>query len=51
MIRQMGSSDNNIIPLYANKVNCAFLLVKGKEKGYDSLLYLTIGPIVQVRYC
>ena len=33
MISHMDSSDNIIVPLYANKVNCAFLLVKGKEKG------------------
>ena len=29
-----------IIPPYANKVNCTILLVKTKEKGYDSLYYL-----------
>ena len=37
-----------IIPPYVNKVNCATLLVKSKEKGKYSLLYLAFGPIVQV---
>ena len=37
-----------IIPLYANKVNCAILLVKSKGKGWDSLHYLAFEPTVQV---
>ena len=37
-----------IIPPYANKVNCAMLLVKSKETGENSLDYLAFGPIVQV---
>ena len=32
---------------YANKLNCAILLVKNKEIGY-SLHYLAFGPTVQV---
>ena len=36
-----------IIPLYANKVNCAILLVKSKENGWDSLHYLAFRPIVK----
>ena len=37
-----------IIPPYANRVNCAILLVKTKEKALDSLYYLAFRPIVQV---
>ena len=32
-----------IIPLYANKVNCAILLIKSKEKGYYSWHYPAFG--------
>ena len=40
--------DEIIIPPYANKLNCAILLVKNKEIGYDSLYYLAFGPTVHV---